>query len=163
MTPKCRYSPDPNLGAMSPFNLSQTGIGQINGGAPTGDDPISLNTAFPKGKALADWLAGVFPPAVSGNNSSYGQVTCDYVFDNASSSLNTEPTTYASSTSSENPPDGRRPARFRYREHAGRPPRGEPVRQGVHIDAHVNAASSGDADYVGWQRRRSARRRAPTR
>src|SRR5262249_8279883 len=71
-----RYSPDPGLGAKSSANVSQDGIGSITGNAPDGANPITLDTSFPKGKALADWLVNVFP------SSPYGSVTMDWVFAN---------------------------------------------------------------------------------
>ena len=42
-----RYSPDPQMGAVSAADLSTTGLGVINGGAPSGNGPLVLNEAFP--------------------------------------------------------------------------------------------------------------------
>jgi hypothetical protein len=52
--------------------------GTYPGGAPSGDSLINLDTSFPKGKALADWLAALNPAAA------YGTVSIDVVFDNVS-------------------------------------------------------------------------------
>ncbi len=51
-----KQSPDPAMRSVMP----------IPGGAPTGGNPVQLNTAFPKGKALADWLKFVDPATTYG-------------------------------------------------------------------------------------------------
>jgi hypothetical protein len=119
-----RYSPDPQLGAASATNLTTTGIGTVQGGAPIGNDPLNLNTTFPKGLALAQWLAKVFPA------SPYGQVNCDVVFDNVTS-LNTKAQTFASST------PGPDPRVFTVNTPVG-VPEAQQCGKGVHIDAHVD-------------------------
>jgi hypothetical protein len=57
----------------------------IQGMAPEGVNPVILDTSFPKGQALADWLAYVRP------TSPYGEVSCSFVFDNFTSA--SEPAT----------------------------------------------------------------------
>jgi hypothetical protein len=150
-----RYSPDPNMGAVSASNLNTTGIGVIPGGAPGGDNPLLLNETFPKGLALSQWLTTVFPsnPLVEPdggplvNNTTEG-VTCDYVFDNVSS-INTKPQLWATSDSSGNG----KPGVYDPRVFTVNTPVGVPTAQqcgkGVHIDAHITSASSGDPDFVG--------------
>jgi len=136
-----RYSPDPNLGltmpgGIPPTDLLDTGIGQINGGAPEGVNPIVLDTSFPKGLALAQWLQMVFP------TSPYGQVKLDVVFDNITS-LNMKPQVWANSAAILNRPPGTRPRVFTVNA-----PVGQPVAQqcgkGVHIDAHINVGGVGN-------------------
>jgi hypothetical protein len=150
-----RYSPDPNLGAVSAANLDSTGIGIITGGAPGGDAPILLNETFPKGLALAQWLTTVFPanplvlpdggPLV--NNTTAG-VTAPDIFDNISS-LNTKPQLWATSNSSANGKAGT----YDPRVFTVNTPVGVPTTQqcgkGVHIDAHITTASQGTPDFVG--------------
>jgi hypothetical protein len=51
-------------------------VATIKGGAPMGTNPIDVDTTFPKGKALNDWLLASFPTAPA------GKVACDAVFDN---------------------------------------------------------------------------------
>ncbi|MGO8998859.1 MAG: hypothetical protein ACLQVI_36505 [Polyangiaceae bacterium] len=150
-----RYSPDPNMGAVSASNLDTTGIGVIPGGAPGGDNPLLLNATFPKGLALAQWLTTVFPanPLVTPdggpltNNTTDG-VTCDYVFDNISM-INTKPQLWATSDSSN---DGK-PGTYDPRVFTVNTPAGLPTAQqcgkGVHLDAHITASSQGEADFVG--------------
>src|SRR5205807_473559 len=59
-----RYSPNPDLKNAT----------NIRGGAPIGGDPITVNTSFPKGQALADWLKVVGVPG--------GKISPDVVFSN---------------------------------------------------------------------------------
>ena len=150
-----RYSPDPQLGAVSAANLSTTGIGVIPGGAPSGDNPLLLNESFPKGLALGQWLTTVFPAtplvtpdggALDGGGSG---VMCDYVFDNISS-VNAKPQLWASSDSSGN----NKPGSFDPRVFTVNTPVGVPTAQqcgkGVHLDAHITSPMpGGGGDYVG--------------
>ncbi len=50
-----KYSPDPQLGAALASNLDNTGIGTFVGGAPSGNNPLTLNETFPKGSR---WRSG---------------------------------------------------------------------------------------------------------
>jgi hypothetical protein len=64
-----KYSPDPAMRATATFP----------GGAPPGNTPVKLDTSFPKGKALADWLDEVNPQG------GYGEVPINTVFANVGS------------------------------------------------------------------------------
>ncbi len=137
-----KYSPDPNLGAVSGTS-PDTGMGVIPGGAPGGDNPLLLNETFPKGLALAQWLTKVFPanPLVQPDggpdpDSGTAGVTCDYVFDNVSS-INAKPQLWATSDSS----GDSKPGVYDPRVFTVNTPAGVPLAQqcgkGVHIDAHI--------------------------
>jgi hypothetical protein len=120
-----RYSPDPQMGALSASDLSTTGLGVIPGGAPEGSNPLTLNTGFPKGLALAQWLTAVFPadPLVGPD----GGVTA-------------KPQLWANADS--------KPHVFTVNTPVGIDA-GAQCGKGVHIDAHITEASQGDADFVG--------------
>jgi hypothetical protein len=65
-----QHSTDPDL-------VSAADVpGALPDGYPVGLSPIKLDTSFPKGKALADWLSIVEPQNV------YGEVVSSAVFDN---------------------------------------------------------------------------------
>jgi hypothetical protein len=117
-----RYSPDPGLAS----------VGNIQGGAPQGASPILIDSSFPKGKALADWMSYTM------TSTAYGQVSPDVVFDNFLSMDATRSQTFASST---NHP------RFM----TINTPVGLPIEQqcgkAVHLDAHINATDTIDSTY----------------
>ena len=119
-----KYSPDTAL----------RGVGTIPGGAPIGASPIELDTSFPKGKALADWLQVVEPTAP------YAQVTCDYTFDNVSAVTKPQSQTWASSGSPVHP-----------RFFTINTPVGKPVEEqcgkAVHLDAHINHTDKVDESF----------------
>jgi hypothetical protein len=139
-----RYSPDPGLGATNPSNLAQDGIGTITGNAPDGANPMTLDTTFPKGKALADWLANVFP------STTYGEVTMDWVFANLGSVAPDRAQVWANSAGMMGGPDGNGTAGPRI--FTVNMPVGKPVDKqcgkGVHIDAHITQPGR-SADNVG--------------
>jgi hypothetical protein len=125
-----KYSPDANL----------SGIGTIPGGAPSGGTPFNLDTNFPKGLALADWLELVYPTGT------YAEITPDSAFANVTSLTNT-PETWASSPGV--PGVGATgPRVFTVNTPVGKPVSGQ-CGKGVHIDAHVNEPGTGGTDYVG--------------
>lgn len=110
-----KYSPDPGLSSMS----------VIPGGAPAGGSPISVDTSFPKGKALADWL-----DAAAGIKN--GLVAPDQVYANFSSTDNKKAQVWATSQSGGTAP----------RVVTVNVPVGAPAEQqcgrAVHIDVHAN-------------------------
>ena len=108
-----RYSPDPGLAS----------AGSIQGGAPTGASPINVDTSFPKGKALADWMNYTM------TSTSYGQVSPDYVFDNFLSMNAAKSQTFASS--------GGHPRFMTINTPVGLAPE-EQCGKAVHLDAHIN-------------------------
>jgi hypothetical protein len=112
--------------------LSNTGLGIIPGGAPDGKNPLTLNTSFPKGLALAQWLETIFGPLTSG-------VTVDSVYDNISS-LSAAPQTWATA-------DGL-PHVFTVDVPVGLPT-AQQCGKGVHIDAHITVTGQGHPDFVG--------------
>lgn len=137
-----RNSPDKNLGRLTPSNAKNTGIGVINGDAPNGGSPITLDTSFPKGKALADWLQTTFP------DSAYGKVTPDVVFDNIGSIEKTKAQVWATSPYAGYPRQpGDRPRIFTVNTPVGKPA-AEQCGKGVHIDAHVNMPQLNVGDTV---------------
>ena len=117
-----RYSPDAGLRA----------AGNIQGGAPLGASPVLIDSSFPKGKALADWMD------YTKNSTTYGQVTPDVVFDNFLSMDATKSQTFASS--------GSHPRFMTINT-----PVGVPVDQqcgkAVHLDAHINQTDTIDASF----------------
>jgi hypothetical protein len=60
--------------------------------------PLKIDTSFPKGKALADWMKFVGPATV------YGQLTSEQTFDNVRSVMPPSALAWASSVSSSLPP-----------------------------------------------------------
>ncbi|MGZ3455430.1 MAG: carboxypeptidase regulatory-like domain-containing protein, partial [Polyangiales bacterium] len=119
-----KYSPDAAL----------RGVGTIPGGAPIGASPIDLDTSFPKGKALADWLQTVEPTAP------YAKLTCDYVFDNVSSVTKTASQTWATSGSPTHP------RFFTINTPVGKPLE-EQCGKAVHLDAHINHTDKVEEDF----------------
>lgn len=110
-----KYSPDPGLSSMS----------VIPGGAPAASSPISVDTSFPKGQALAEWL-----DAAAGIKN--GLVTPDQVFANFASTDASKAQVWATSQSGGTGP----------RVVTVNVPVGVPVEQqcgrAVHIDVHAN-------------------------
>jgi len=127
-----KYSPDPNLGGGAMGN-DTTGIGSIAGGAPSGDSPISLVTTFPKGQALAEWLANAFPARECAG---FGEVAPSEVFANVQS-LNSEAVIWGASGASA----ARAPRVFSVDTPAGAPT-SQQCGRGVHLDAHVNSGGA---------------------
>jgi hypothetical protein len=116
-----RYTPDPKL----------AGALEIQGGAPQANNPVVLDTTFPKGKALADWRAFVEPA------SPYGSVSCEQIWDNFTNANRAVTQVWGSSTS----PSSTTPhPRFV----TINTPAGLPVEQqcgrAVHLDAHITTA-----------------------
>ena len=113
----------------------------IPGGAPGGTNPATLDTSFTKGKALADWLAYV------DKTTTYGKVTCDYVFNNFSPADKTKSQVWASSLGV----DGGAGTGNNPRFVTINPPVGKPVEEqcgkAVHLDAHINSSDTIDASY----------------
>jgi len=118
-----QYSPDSKL----------AGFAQIQGKAgvsvPVDPPTVSLDTSFPKGKALADWLAFVTPSLP------YGQIDSSIVFDNFASVMKPAAQVWGSSGSVDPP----LPVHPRFI--TVNTPVGMPVDQqcgrAVHLDAHV--------------------------
>ena len=115
-----KYSPDAAL----------AGATSMRGGAPTGGKPMTVDTSFPKGKALGDWLATVTP----GSNN---QVTPDVVFSNI---ISADPAKSQQWATSGAPNPG--PRVFSVNVPVG-VPADQQCGKGVHIDAHVNNSGLG--------------------
>ena len=119
-----KFSPDPQMSSM----------GVIPGGAPPGNAPITVNTSFPKGKALADWMD------YTKLSPSYGQVVPDEVYDNFSSVDPMKTKTFASAETPATP-------------HfiTVNTPVGQPAMQqcgrAIHLDAHINLTDTIDASF----------------
>ena len=114
-----RYSPDAALAAAT----------SMRGGAPGGGKPMTVDTTFPKGKALGDWLAKVTP----GSNNT---VNPDVVFSNI---ISTDPAKSQMWATSGAPQPG--PRVFSVNVPVGVPAE-QQCGKGVHIDAHVNQNGS---------------------
>jgi hypothetical protein len=119
-----RYASDPAL----------TAAVSLRGGAPPGGDPMSIDTTFPKGKALGDWLTatGAGGPTVSVNGTGT-------MFGNVISVDSTKAQNWASSGA---PNAG--PRVFTVNTPAGLPATKQ-CGKGVHLDVHVNSGANGDA------------------
>lgn len=117
-----KQSPDPQMQSVMP----------IPGGAPTGGNPVILDTTFPKGKALADWLKFVDPATT------YGQVKCDYVFNNFSPADKSKSQTWGSSSGgSGGAGSGNNPRFITINTPVGKPVESQ-CGKAVHLDAHIN-------------------------
>ena len=117
-----RYSPDSGLKS----------VGNIQGGAPIGASPVAIDSTFPKGKALADWLNYTMM------SSAYGQVTPDTVFDNFLGMDKTKSQTFASSAS--------HPRFMTINAPVGMPP-DQQCGKAVHLDAHINETDVIDSTF----------------
>jgi hypothetical protein len=118
-----RYSPDANLKNAT----------NMRGGAPIGGSPIKIDTSFPKGQALADWLEFNGVPG--------GTVDPDVVFSNI---ISVDPAAAQEWGNSTAPNPG--PRIFTVNMPAGVPVE-EQCGKGVHIDAHINQTDSVDSSY----------------
>jgi hypothetical protein len=119
-----KYSPDPGLAA----------IANIPGGAPVGNSPVMIDSSFPKGKALADWLNYTHMTAA------YGQVNPDVVFDNFTTIDAMKSTTFGSSGPPTHP-------RFMTINTPVGMPADQQCGKAVHLDAHINSTDTIDASY----------------
>jgi len=120
-----RYTPNANL--KSAVNL--------RGGAPVGGSPMEIDTSFPKGQALSDWLDAAA-------NIKGGKVTPDVVWGNIISLDAAKSQQWATSGPGTNPavvPAG--PRLFSVNLPVG-VPADQQCGKGVHIDAHVNQTGS---------------------
>ncbi len=126
-----KSSPDPAMKAVMP----------IPGGAPTGTNPVTLDTSFTKGKALADWLAYV------DKTTTYGKVSCDYVFNNFSPADKTKSQVWASSLGVDGGAGtGNNPRFVTINTPVGKPVE-EQCGKAVHLDAHINSSDTIDASF----------------
>ena len=126
-----KQSPDPNMRAVAP----------IPGGAPTGTNPVTLDTSFPKGKALADWLAYV------DKSVSPGKVQCDYVFNNFSPADKSKSQIWGSSIGVDGAAGtGNNPRFITINTPVGKPVE-EQCGKAVHLDAHINSSDTIDTSY----------------
>jgi hypothetical protein len=116
-----RYTPDADM--KSAMN--------IRGGAPGGGSPIDIDTSFPKGQALSDWLGVTVP----GSN---GKLTPDVVYANIISVDDTKAQKWGASG---DPLAG--PRILTVNLPVGLPPE-QQCGKGVHLDAHVNQGDTGD-------------------
>jgi hypothetical protein len=135
------YKDSPDTGIKS--------VSTIPGGAPIeGDymsagsgDPLVLDTSFPKGLALGNWLKTVFPSSMDVQQ---GKVTMDIVFGNISSTDSTKAQVWARSNNGSAGPFPR--------VQTVNIPVGVPTAmqcgKGVHIDAHVDASGAPNSDQV---------------
>jgi hypothetical protein len=108
----------------------------IRGGAPPAKNPIVIDTSFPKGKALADWMKFVDPLIT------YGEITALTVYDNLSGAMPGTVQVWASS-----PGFGLTPAIHPRIVTINTPAMAAPEQQcgrAVHLDAHI--ANSRDDD-----------------
>src|ERR1017187_3516681 len=118
------HSSDPNLAA------SVATVSNMN----TGVSPVDLDTTFPKGKALADWMSYVNP------TDAYSQVSCDQVWDNFTGVTRPAWQVWATSASMSS---GNLHPRFLSANTPVNVPLEEQCGRAVHLDAHVSAAFGG--------------------
>ena len=122
-----RYSADPGLKSSIAFR----------GDAPGAGSPMTIDTSFPKGAALADWLSNVGATPVK------GEVTPDVVFGNIESMDATKSQQWATSGPLFDTPAG--PRLFTVNLPVG-VPADQQCGKGVHIDAHLNNDGSETVD-----------------
>lgn len=128
-----KYSPDAALSS----------VASIPGGAPLGGSPMTLDSSFPKGKALVDWLA-----ATSGIKS--GQIKPDNMYANFGSVDQSKAQIWASSGAGPLyplPGVGKAGPRVMTVNVPVGAPAENQCGRAVHIDAHANSTS--DYDMVG--------------
>lgn len=113
-----QHSSDPN------WVSAATVPGAPPDGAPVEETLILLDTSFPKGKALADWLTVITP------ESAYGQVRSTEVFDNFDAARAGVAQVWGSSPTSEHP-------RFVTVNQPAGVPAAEQCGKSVHLDAHI--------------------------
>jgi hypothetical protein len=129
-----KFSPDPRWGA---------GMRPRAGFAGRAVGPIKIDTTFPKGKALADWMKFLDPTL------NYGEVTAPVIFDNLSgvgaqvwATSNTNPGVSIGPIGTPPPPAGMqamaRPRFITMNAPAGEPPEKQCGKL-VHLDVHVTA------------------------
>ncbi|MBL8718766.1 MAG: carboxypeptidase regulatory-like domain-containing protein [Myxococcales bacterium] len=126
-----KSSPDPAMKAVMP----------IPGGAPSGTNPVDLDTSFTKGKALADWMSYV------DKSVTYGKVQCDYVFNNFSPADKTKAQVWAHSKGI----SGAAGSSINPRFVTINTPVGKPIEEqcgkAVHLDAHINGSDTIDGSF----------------
>jgi hypothetical protein len=105
----------------------------LRGGARGAGSPMSIETSFPKGKALSDWLETVTP-------GSKGRIRPEQVFSNIQSNDDTKSQLWATSSA---PNPG--PCVVSVNVPVG-VPADQQCGKGVHIDAHLNLGSEDDVN-----------------
>jgi hypothetical protein len=107
-------------------------------GVPASSEPatgltVTLATAFPKGKALAEWYAFLNPPPAS----EYGKILCEDVFDNFTSAA--QPATQVWGSSEQGSPNTQHPRFITMNTPVGLPTEHQCGRA-VHLAAHISNA-----------------------
>ncbi|HEY2901907.1 MAG TPA: hypothetical protein VGL59_15090 [Polyangia bacterium] len=116
-----RYSADSALAATL----------DISGGARQANSPMVIDTSFPKGKALADWMKFLDPGLT------YGQITSDTVFSNLNSAMPATTQVWATSTSPGSTTLGPRIVSVNTPVNV---PSDQQCGRAVHLDAHISPA-----------------------
>lgn len=120
-----QHSTDPNLsGAMSILTKG------LSGGADIGRSPMRIDTSFPKGKALADWMM-VVDPSVT-----YGEIEADAVYDNINGVMTPTAQTWASSATMGEPVTAADPRILTINTPAGAAA-DQQCGRAVHLDTHI--------------------------
>jgi hypothetical protein len=119
----------------------------IQGGAPPGDSPMVIDTSFPKGKALADWMKFL------DRSLTYGQIPSDVVFSNLNSAMPATTQVWATSTKPGSTIPG--PRIVSVNTPAGAPG-DQQCGRAIHLDAHISPAPGfrgvvGDAGMQGFK------------
>jgi len=112
----------------------------ITGGAPGRSSPVALNTSFPKGQALADYLKHVFPKSVPVQSA---KVPFDSVYGNIAS---LDPSKSQSWAAENVTLETKFPRIFTVNAPAGVAAEKQ-CGKGVHIDAHVNSIDKVNSAY----------------
>jgi hypothetical protein len=105
----------------------------IRGGAPPGRNPLVIDTSFPKGKALADWMKFVDPMIT------YGEITAQSVFDNFKTAMMPTAQVWASSPASGGMPTETHPRIITINTPASAP-QDKQCGRAVHLDAHISTS-----------------------
>lgn len=116
----------------APFPTTADWKGNQNG--PTGVDPFLVDTSFPKGKALADWLQA------TSSSSTYGQIPLEPVFFNVGRVNKAVSQSWVSSSNADKV--------LTFNAPVGAPP-DQQCGKAVFLDAHVGAGSAVTPDFPG--------------
>jgi hypothetical protein len=114
------HSTDPDL-------LAAIGFKTVKG---LGKPPMTLDTTFPKGKAMADWMKFV-DPAIT-----YGEIDSGQVFDNIASVVPPAATSWATSDTVSGAGGGKSPRIITVNTPAGAPA-DKQCGRAAHLDAHI--------------------------
>jgi hypothetical protein len=106
------------------------------GATQGGEQAIAIDSGFPKGKALAEWLFNLYPTMVKGKPTGFS-----WVYDNISSVDGAKAQVWGVG------PGGTKPRIFSVNTPVGKPVATQ-CGKAVHVDAHVSVDTSMDASFT---------------